>query len=420
MKRKEWQSLIITYLLIALLGIISIMMIKSITNYYGSPVHKVDCYLHYLNTRQYRKIPELLSKKSISEFKNKEEISNYYNKIYNKENKLIDVVVKKYDTTHCTLEYTYTNKKEKDSISLTKEGNKWCIEFPFEREEVAIFAPYGSKVYLDSELLSYNSQNGNYQGKGILPGNYLLQVCFEKEGYSDYYKMIEIPKEKSYIIPYSTAYVEVNCPSHLQVTLGHFSHESVSHKAVFKDILQEDYLLHVQDKNGFIEPKSMNISLGKGKNQFAIKEFTLTEKGRRQLNDFIEQFYGEYIEAISCHSHEKIAHYFQEGNREKQLQLFDDWYIKEKDISHVTMNLKIGDYVIDDAGNLHIMLREVSKLTNEEKNEMTEEEVERQYRVLLDFEVTLNILEEDWKITDRNITQSLVAVKDQEGKWVQY
>ena len=419
MKRKEWQSVLITYLLIAFLSVLS-MMIKSMISYYGSPVYKVDCYLRYLNTRQYCKIPQLLSKESMSAFKSQEEISDYYNKIYNQENKLVSVGVKNYDTTHYTLEYIYTNKKEKDSISLIKEGNKWCIQFPFEREDVAIFAPYGSKIYLDSELLSYNSREGNYQGKGILPGYYLLKVCFEKEGYNDYYKMLEIPKEKSYIIPYSTAYVEINCPSHLQVTLGNFSHEAISEKAVFKDILQEDYSLYVQDKNGLIEPKRMNISLGKGKNQFAVKGFTLTQKGKQQLNDFIKQFYGEYIEAISCHSHEKIACYFQEGNRENQLQFFDDWYIKNKDISHVTMNLKIGDYVIDDAGSLHIMLREVTELTNKEESEMTKEETERQYRVLLDFEVTLNILEGEWKIANRKMIQSLVAIKDREGKWVQY
>ena len=420
MKRKEWQSLLMTYLLVGLLGIMSIMMIKSIINYYGSPVYKVDCYLRYLNTRQYNKIPQLLSKESIAEFKSQEEISHYYNKRYNEENKLVSVVVKNYEPACYTLEYTYTNKKEKDVISLIKEGNRWRIKFPFKREEVTIFAPYGSKVYLDSELLSYNRQDGNYKAKDILPGNYLLKVCFEKEGYNDYYKMLNLPKEKSYIIPYNMAYVEINCPSHLQVTLGHFVKESVNHKVTFKDILQEEYGLCIEDKNGFIEPQTMHIGLGKGKNQFDIKEFTLTEKGKQQLSEFIKQFYSQYVEAISCHSHEKIDCYFEGKNKQEQLELFDDWYIKDKDISHVIMNLKIGDYVMDDAGELHIMLREVSSLTNEEENEGTGEEVERQYRVLLDFEVTLNILEGDWRITNRKMIQSLVAVKDQTGKWVQY
>lgn len=421
MEKKEGQSTWITYLLIVLLGIISIIMVKSITSYYSSPMHKVDCYLRYLNTRQYHKIPQLLSKQSISEFKNKDEISNYYNKIYNQRNQLMSATVKKHDMLHYMVEYTYTNnRKESHILSLIKERNKWSIQFPFERQEVSIFAPYGSKVYLDSEPLRYNTQNGSYQGKNILPGSYLLQVCFEKEGYSNYYKMIEIPKEKSYIIPYNTAYVEVKCPSHLKVTLGHFCQESIRDKAVFKDILQEDYLLHIQDENGLIEAKSLNISLVKGKNEFDIKEFTLTGEGKQRLNDFIEQFYSEYVKAISCHSHEKIAHYFEEGNREKQLNLFDDWYIKQKDISNVMMNLKIGDYTIDESGNLCIMLREVSQLANEEENERNEEKTEKQYRVLLDFEVTLNILEGEWKIENRKLVQSLVAFKDKEGKWIQY
>lgn len=421
MEKKEGQSAWITYLLVVFLGIISMMMVKSIATYYNSPMHKVDCYLRYLNTRQYHKIPQLLSKQSISEFKNKDEISNYYNKIYNQRNQLMSAMVKKHDMLHYTVEYTYANnRKESHTISLTKDGNKWRIEFPFKRQQVSIFAPYGSKVYLDSQPLRYNTQNGSYQGKDILPGSYLLQVCFEKEGYSDYYEMIEIPKEKSYIIPYNTAYVEVKCPSHLKVTLGHFTQESIGDKAVFKDILQEDYLLHIQDKNGLIEPKSLNISLVEGKNEFDIKEFTLTRKGKERLNNFIRQFYSQYIEAVSCHSHEKIAHYFWEGNRENQLNLFDDWYIKQKDISNVTMNLKIGDYTIDESGNLCIMLREVSQLTNEEENEGDEKKTEKQYRVLLDFEVTLNILEGEWKIENRKIVQSLVAFKDREGKWIQY
>ena len=38
----------------------------------------------------------------------------------------------------------------------------------------------------------------------------------------------------------------------------------------------------------------------------------------------------------------------------------------------------------------------------------------------IDMEMTINVLEADWKIADRKVVQSLVAVQDQEGRWVQY
>ena len=179
-------------------------------------------------------------------------------------------------------------------------------------------------------------------------------------------------------------------------------------------------VLKVEDEKGYLKTQEQEIKVNKGANQVTLRNFELTSKGKAQLEFFIKDFYNQYIEAISSHSTQKLNSYFVGPYKLDQLKLFSEWYVDKKDIEKVNMSLNIGESTIDEMGQIHTVIRETSELYNQEYNEILGEKVERCYKVILDMDTTINVLEADWKIIDRKIVQSLVAVKDQEGRWIQY
>ena len=420
MVNKESQGSIITILLIVILTGIGGVTVKSIYQYYRGPEYKIDCYIGYLNQREYDKIYSLLSKASTKEIGGRKEIQEYYKKIYERENKLVSVEKIGCNKMSYKLKYQYAKGVTKDWVTVTKEKGSWKINFPFETNEVEVFAPLGSKVYLDSKLFTYNRVTGKYELNHILPGTYLLKVAFQKSDYTDYYKAIQIPEEKSYEVPYETACIKINCAPNLKVSVDQFTKYSRGKKVEFNDLLLADYKVKVEDEKGYFETQEKNISVLKGTNNFAFKDFKLTQKGKEKLNEFIEAFYNEYIDAISSHSKQKLGSYFAGTHKQEQLNLFSEWYIDKKDIEQVKLNLHVGESRVDEMGRIHTLIRETAELYNKEYDAIINQEVIRCYKVILDYETTINVLEADWKVTERKILQSLVSVQDQEGKWVQY
>lgn len=407
-------------LLVVVLGGIVISTLKNTYQYYCGPEYKVDCYIKYLNQKEYNKIDQILSKASIKNLRDVTSIENYYKKIYEKEKKLISVEKIGYNQEVFILKYQFSDGFVKEKLKVVKEKNKWCIQFPFETSDIEIFAPLGSKIYLDSKQLTYNGATAKYEGSNVLPGTYLLKVVFDQGRYKDYYKVVHIPEERSFEVPYETAFVTVQCVPNLKVSLDQFHKTSTGNKVVFNDILLDDYILKVEDESGNFASQQYQVQISKANHDFKLKEFTLTELGKERLEKFIEAFYNQYIDAVSSKETKQLATYFSRENKEAQLDLFSQWYIDNKDIEQVKMNLKVGESCIDEKGQVHTVIRETSQLYNKEYDNYLQKEVVRCYKVILDVDTTINVLEKNWKVVDREIVQSIVSVKDQEGQWVQY
>lgn len=420
MVRKELKGSMITILLVIILGGIIISTLKSTYLYYCGPEYKVDCYIQYLNQREYDKIYQILSTDSVKNFKGKESIEAYYKKIYEQENKLVSVDKIGRSYTTFKLKYQFANNTVKEQLEVVKEKGGWHIKFPFETSNIAVFAPLGSKIYLNSMQLTYNGATRQYEGENILPGTYLLKVIFDQGRYKDYYKVIHIPEQLSFDVPYDTAYVTIQCAPNLKVSLDQFSKVNSGNKVTFNDILLDEYKIKIEDEKGNFKTQEYAVKISKDNHNFKFKEFALTPKGEERLEKFFETFYNEYIDAISSRETKKLATYFSGAEKQTQLSEFKDWYINQKEIEQVKMNLKIGESQIDENGQIHTLIRETSELYNREYDEQLGQEAIRCYQVILDIDTTINVLEKDWKIVDRQIVQSLVAVKDQEGKWVQY
>lgn len=420
MGKKETSVSVITVLLVIILIGISGLALKSIVEYYYGPGYKVDSYVKYLNQREYDKIYPLLSNEATSILGDESEVIHYYKKIYEKENKLVSVRKIACTGTTYTLQYQYLKNMEKVQIDVIKEKGLWKIKFPFQLNDVEVFAPLGSQVYLENEKMIYNQSTGKYELSDILPGTYLLKVSFDQEAYQDYYKALYIPDDKSYEVPYQTASVKINCAPHLKVSLNRFNKIASSNKVEFNNILLGEYKARVEDEHGYLKTQEEDVKVEKGTNTFNFRAFELTDKGSEALDAFIDKFYDTYIKAIESHSTAPLTTMFTSPNAQTQLQLFSEWYVDKKNIEKVDFKFKTGDSQIDDMGRICMPIQETAILYNQEYDTILAKDITRCYRVVLDFNVIMSMLEGEFKIVDREITQSLVAFKDADGNWTQY
>ncbi len=419
MSKSNIKSTLATVVLIITLGIIVGATAKSVYSYYTGPHHIVDLYIRCLGERNYDKLYVLLNPESLRNLGDKNEIIAYYKRKYEQENKLIDIQELECMGQIYTVRYCFSKGNEQGKLSVMNKEGKWYIEFPFEESEVEIFAPYGAKVYLDSKEIKY-SDNKSYKMENVLPGTYLLKVDPVQEEYDSYYKILQIPLEKSYIAPYELAHVTINVVPQFVVSINTFSQLSQGKKVEFDDLLLGKYVIEVQDQEGYLNKQKKEVEVKKGENIFTLRDFVLSSKGKEKLENFYSEFYRSYLEGIKTHDKEAIASYFIKEQIKEQLGLYGSWYIDKKEIRDAKISIKMGDSVVDEKGILHTEITESIELYNKEYNEMEEKVVTEVYKVIIKWDTGINILNKEWKIVSREIEQSIVAVKDKKGRWIQY
>lgn len=419
MPKNSKKNTLATMILIVTLGIIVGATVKHGYNYYKGPNYIVDKYIRCLNERNYDRLYSLLDQQSLTHIGDQDDITAYYKRIYEQENKLMDVQKLEVMGQTYRVKYCFSKGSEQGNLSVIKKEGRWYIEFPFEASEVEVFAPYGAKVYLDNKEVTY-SNNKSYKMENVLPGTYLLKVDPIQEEYESYYKMLQIPLEKSYIVPYELAHVTINVAPQLMVRMGSFSELSEMAKVEFDDLLLGKYQIEVQDVEGYLDTQKIEAEIKKGENIFTLRDFKLSSKGEKKLENFLRGFYNCYLEGIKTHNQEAIASYFKKEQMVSQLELYNSWYIDKKDISDADISIKIGERTVDEEGILHAEITENIELYNKEYDEIEEKAVTETYKVIIRWDTSISILDNEWKIIDREIEQSMIAVKDKEGRWVQY
>ena len=418
MKKSNRQSIWITIALFTVLFMIVGATGKNIYTYYTGADYVVDTYINCLNQKDYTKLYTLLDINSTKDIGGKKEVVDYYQRTYEREKRLVKVEKMGQDASGYKVQYRYASGSEKGILSLVQVKGKWYIDFPFQSHDVEVFAPYGAKVYLDSKVMTYTS-NQSYQLNHVLPGSYLLKVEPVQEGYQNYYKMVRIPEDKVYVVPYEVAHLTIEVAPGFEVVCNEFSKISDKNKVEFEDLLLGDYQVVVQDLNGYFEPQSLIVEVNKGENIVDLRDFDLSAKGEKELKTYLGKFYKAYLEGIKAHDASLVEAYFTKGQKEIQKDLFSSWFVDQKDISNAQMNVKLGESRIDKNGLIHVAITENIELTNQETNE-SEKLEEKKYKVVLTWETIMNPLNGEWKIAQREITQSIVAVEDKEEHWVQY
>lgn len=408
------MSLILVLTLLSVMGAI----IKDCYTYYTGPDYVVDTYVRALNGKDYNRLYTLMDKQSMKEIGNQKEIVAYYNRIYEKENRLINVQNIGFDGKYYQLQYEYDKGRVKAPLEVNNVKGKWYVVFPFEPNKVQVFAPYGAEVYLNSDKMSY-SKEGYYESENILPGNYLLKVEVAKEGYKDYYRVLHIPEEKKYSVPYELGDLTVEVMPNFKVSCDQFTKINEKTKVAFENLLLGRYEMTAQDVNEFFEPQLLEVEIKKGNNVVALKDLKLSTKGENKLKSFMEMFYSAYMEAIEKHDAELINDYFEVQQAKSQKDIFSKWYINQKNIQKADVKVKIGEWTVDDQGYIHVEIVENVELENQEYDQTDKIQMDC-YKVMITWETVINPRNKEWEIIKRSIKQSMVAIKDDEGQWIQY
>lgn len=418
MLRKESRSHLILGLLTIILVTLIIAAIRNMYLYYTSSGYVVDRYIKCLNERDYKEIYKLLDQEQLAAIGSQEEIINYYARQYEKENKLKYVKKLGMQKEVYRIGYYYKEHSEEGQLEVVKKQHKWYVVFPFKWSQVSVYAPYGCQVYLDNTKLDYKVE-GMYGYDKVLPGTYLLSVHFPMDTYKDYYQAVHIPQEKQVVLDYPVGSLQINSMKGLEVHINQFKKTSQKVQLLMPDLLVGQYEIQMIDPRGYIAPQMQTILLGEEGKKVSLKDFHLTEKGEQKLEDFLDTFYNHYESAILERSKVPLIDDFEQAHQENLLNEFSSWYIDKKQIVDAKVQTQYGDYSIDQDGYLHQQVTENVILYNQEMNEHNEQ-VTKVYQVHISWDMSIDVLKENWQIQNRSLLESVVAIQDQEGKWIQY
>jgi hypothetical protein len=424
---KLFMAKIIT--IIAIIGIIwtSIVLYK----YYTGPLFKIDTYMNHLVRKEYEKIYEMLDQEEVANQYTAQEITAYYKRAYDIENILVQMtknndIVFKQDSQNpqnkigfCNIQYVYSSHQKIEPLYFIKRKDGWKIKFPFLLSEVKIHAPIGSMVYINAVKVE-NYENEIYVEKEVLPGKYAVRVEFPNQMYNDYNKVISVPEEKEVFLPYDTLNVEIMTIKDVIVELQGIQKKSVEGAVNFNNILEGHYKLKVFSPNDYINPIEMNIMIDKNARLFSIFDITLSDKGENKLREFINGFYKGYLQDIKQKKLDNIMAYMNKDTQMNVGEDFKKWFIENKDVRDAKIEVELQEVKIDEKGLLHSSIIEMIELTNNEFDEYENRNVDRDYKIVLEWDSVMDIGGDKWSISDRKIKQSIVSYKDEEGKWVQY
>lgn len=414
---KQRNNMIITGLLYVLIIFFLFEAINAGYDYYKGPTWTVEAYMKALEKGEYEKAYKYLSIESLDEEINEMQMIAYYKQLYNhlvRAQIIGKVEFKGGDLASCKVAYTFQNKYKEDVLQLVRNNKSWEIINPFKSQVITVYAPALSKVYINGKRIN-SKQEGQFTESGFLPGNYMLQVVMPKPSYKDYYAVIKVPEQTEVIVPYEMVSVGVKTIKGMEVNIDSFSKVANRPQVTFGDILPGEYTLTIKSPYDTITPISQEVTIGRTNCNFNYQDLTLSKKGKEEWDAFINDFYKDYLKGIEGKEINSIANYFQARNKSKQLQLYNDWFIANKDVQDATLKVESQLGKITPQGYLQSEVVEIVELTNLE--ELEEKKV---YRLVLKWDMQVDIMKEKWQIVDRILKESIVSYKTEDGRWIQY
>ncbi|OOB80593.1 MAG: hypothetical protein BEN19_00035 [Epulopiscium sp. Nuni2H_MBin003] len=139
----------------------------------------------------------------------------------------------------------------------------------------------------------------------------------------------------------------------------------------------------------------------------------LTNRGEDEFITFMTSFYEDYKVALLNQNYTMVEEYIDTGCTEQFNADFKSWFIDNKNIVNISVSTTIGEiyYNIDDSIDINIL--ETIELTHEEVGNRTK------YQLNLLWSTTIADINDSFKISNRELTESLVAY-DRDGEWVKY
>lgn len=413
---------IMSILLKCILILLIIGTSSTVYQYYKGPNIVVSRYIEKILKEDYNRACHFLNENTIDLLDSEEDLTSYYKRLYSQ--KLIGIknigIVKTTQEEETgeviaytyKLQYEYKSKIERKDLTLHKDNGKWKIDFPFEASKIVIEAPTHAKVYLNGKGVAARS-NTIYEKDGVLPGVYVVDIILPKD-YKTYHKVIEVPYKARIKLPYDMAILKIESLEGLRVSLDEYSQMITEGETCFEGLLYSDYTLKVEDPIGVLETIETPLSIQNKEVDLSFLEFKLSELGEKKMEHFIKAFYTSYLKGIKAHNTDLIAEYLDETKKDEILALYNSWFIQSKDIQDAKMSVELQNVYINKDGYLDMELMETVYLINAGEAE------EEQYQVFLKWHTEIDIRQEKWQVRSREITESMVAYKDAEERWVEY
>lgn len=422
MKIKK-KVLIATIALICLLGITSVSLLRY---YKNQPSYILNAYIKAINNRDYESAAVLFYEDDkLGEFK-EDQLTTFLQKYFEEkgfvkmEEGRGQIGAKAVDEEKAFYEvrYTFASQNITSTLSIVKEDSRWQVVFPFRIEDVNIYTPLGSSVWFNNQVITDKEEN-KYTVKNVLPGSYVVRIAFPNEIRGDYVVNINVPTETEVIIPYETVEVNIASIEGTVVELGGEKQANKEGSVSFKNVLEGTYPLKIYDAYGNIETYEKSITVSNKKRQFTMDNFSLSDRGSKRLNKSINNFYQAYIEGIKKADSQFLKSYTTSDYRQKIVDEFEEWFVKEKVIKNAQIEIELEEIKLTKEGNVEVKVLEIVNLVNQELGEDNKTK-NVDYQIVLKCIMTLKQDGENYQLQDRNLQESLVSYKDEQGKWIAY
>ena len=305
------------------------------------------------------------------------------------------------------------------TIIKDERTKKYFVKFPYSLKNIYVYGPTGSNVYINNKKVAEIIESNGAEIKDMLPGKYQVTVEYYDNIMPPLTREIDISKEIKVTSPYETLDISIAPPPETWVTIGGIAKKSVGEELIFNNMLpgQYDISIFMGDKD--VEVFSVNTQIDKENKAVHIENIKGNENVKENLQQFFSKFNIEYRNAIMKKDSTFLYKYLPEKINEDIITDFKMWYIDKKDIKDAKSLMEVRDVYPISGSELKVSVLETVYLTNQEKDE-NGEDVEQQYRVIIEWNYNLLRNNSTWEIINREIMQSMVAYKDEDGKWIKY
>lgn len=395
-------------------------------DYKGKPSYAVNAYMRALNKKDYKLAASLFYEDERLQNFNDVEMAQYLNDYFETRGFLkmeegrgqIGEQTGEKEKAFYEVRYNFTGQNVTSTLGVIKVEDKWQVVFPFKIEDVSIYTPFGSTVWFNNEQVTQREEN-KYIVKNVLPGQYDVRINFPNNICKDYMAAIEVPAQTEIKLPYPTVDVAIQTIPDMVVELQGEKQQSSTGIVNFNQVLEGNYILKIYDSHGNFEPYETEVKISDENKQLVMTEMQLSEAGHERLRQSIQAFYQAYIKGIQEHTSKPLEKHVFEENRHTIMETFEEWFIANKEIQKVQMEVELEQVKVNKQGDVEAEILEVVHLTNKEQNE--EEKAQKvDYKIILNWIVQLKAEGKDYKLKDRLLRESLISYKDKNGKWVTY
>ncbi|MEG1637600.1 MAG: hypothetical protein RR324_08805 [Cellulosilyticaceae bacterium] len=391
--------------------------------YKNSSLNTLSKYVSAINNKNYIEAYQMFySNKQLDKFSG-EYVTGYMNEYFTgneliklEKGKLISsAVVEQTQQKLVTYKdkYYFQNKTVNAVVGIIEDDEAWKVIFPFKTEALSIYAPSGAKVSVDDKMIR-SKGNQDYMKIDLFPGSYTVKMEYPENVKEDYVTEISIPRQTEVYSPYKDYTIEVKAPLYTMVELAGNIVENTEGTVVFQNVIEGDYTLEVYDKNGSLDRYSQKITVEEEKTEFEVQGMSLSQLGYEKISAFTNEFYHDYLDGIKNKETVFFDAYVESKEKDKIVNEYTEWFIDKKNVVDAKVNIEVQQVRLKNSKEVEMKVLEVITLENQEEQDKVN------YQIAIKWSNLIDISEDNYKIKERYLTESLVSYQDEMGNWLQY